>query len=110
VAQSGSPVTRTNVLDVDGSNPRAHLIADLRSAPQLAGDPYDCIVLTQTLHVIDDPETSRSTARRNGVIASFDVARVPRLDVKRWTREEFADRLDALIAPAAREARVSFLP
>jgi hypothetical protein len=30
--------------------------------------------------------------------------------VKRWTRKEFADRLDALFAPAAREARVSFLP
>jgi peptidoglycan/xylan/chitin deacetylase (PgdA/CDA1 family) len=44
------------------------------------------------------------------ITGSFDVARVPRLDVKRWAREEFADRLDALFAPAAREARVSFLP
>jgi peptidoglycan/xylan/chitin deacetylase (PgdA/CDA1 family) len=55
-AFGGRRVTRADVLDVDGSNPRAHLIADLRSAPQLAGDTYDCIVLTQTAHVIDDPD------------------------------------------------------
>jgi peptidoglycan/xylan/chitin deacetylase (PgdA/CDA1 family)/SAM-dependent methyltransferase len=52
----GSRVTCAEVLDVDGSNPRAHLIADLRSAPQLADNTYDCIVLTQTAHVIDDPD------------------------------------------------------
>ncbi|PYR90358.1 MAG: hypothetical protein DMF84_20815 [Acidobacteria bacterium] len=52
----GGRVEHADVLDVDAGNPRASIIADLRSAPQLPGDTYDCIILTQTAHVIDDPD------------------------------------------------------
>jgi hypothetical protein len=44
------------------------------------------------------------------VARSFDVARVPRVDVKQWTREDLDVRLDGLFAPAVSEARISFLP
>lgn len=50
----GSCVTQSEVLDVDPANPKATVVADLRGAPRLAPDAYDCIILTQTLHVIDD--------------------------------------------------------
>jgi peptidoglycan/xylan/chitin deacetylase (PgdA/CDA1 family) len=50
-------VTDHDVLDVDQSNPRATVLADLRVATQIASDTYDCIILTQTLHVIDDMAT-----------------------------------------------------
>jgi peptidoglycan/xylan/chitin deacetylase (PgdA/CDA1 family) len=46
----------------------------------------------------------------SAVTRSFDAARVPRVDVKQWTRDELGARLDALFAPATRDARLSFLP
>jgi len=53
-ALGGCRVTRHDVLDVDESNQRATVFADLRFATALVSDTYDCIILTQTLHVIDD--------------------------------------------------------
>jgi SAM-dependent methyltransferase len=50
----GGSISRLDVVDVDGRNGKASVIADLRCAPNLPSDSYDCIVLTQTLHLIDD--------------------------------------------------------
>lgn len=48
----GDRVTRSDVLDVDVSNPRATLIADLAEADALPSDAFDCFILTQTLQYI----------------------------------------------------------
>jgi peptidoglycan/xylan/chitin deacetylase (PgdA/CDA1 family) len=53
-ACGGSRVMQPAVLDIDPSNQQATVLADLRRAPELASGAFDCIVLTQTLHVIDD--------------------------------------------------------
>ncbi len=53
-AFGGSRVTSHDVVDIDPSSGRATILADLRCAPDLSSDRFDCIVLTQTLHVIDD--------------------------------------------------------
>ncbi len=50
----GRNVTVVDVLDVDAANNRATVIADLAHAPQIAADSYDCIILTQVLHLIFD--------------------------------------------------------
>lgn len=50
----GPRVTRSDVVDVDDSNPRATVVADLRAAVGLQEALFGCIILTQTLHVIDD--------------------------------------------------------
>jgi peptidoglycan/xylan/chitin deacetylase (PgdA/CDA1 family) len=50
----GPRVTRSEILDVNAANEAATIIADLRDASDVASDGYDCIILTQTLHVIDD--------------------------------------------------------
>ena len=50
----GPRVVSSEVVDVDDANPRATVIADLRSATALADGAFDAIILTQTLHVIDD--------------------------------------------------------
>lgn len=50
----GRAVTRIDVLDIAPQNPRATVIGDLRRVPDVPDDTYDCILLTQTLHVIDD--------------------------------------------------------
>jgi peptidoglycan/xylan/chitin deacetylase (PgdA/CDA1 family) len=50
----GPRVDQASVLDTDARNPRATVVADLRHAPELPSDRFDCVLLTQTLHVIDD--------------------------------------------------------
>ena len=50
----GPRVGSAAVLDIDAANPRATVIADLRCAPELRSDAFDCVILTQTMHVIDD--------------------------------------------------------
>jgi peptidoglycan/xylan/chitin deacetylase (PgdA/CDA1 family) len=50
----GPRVIRSDVLDVDDSNSRATVVADLRAAVDLPDARFDCVILTQTLHVIDD--------------------------------------------------------
>lgn len=53
-AYGGARVVRSDVLDIDPVNPRATVIADLRQAHAIASASYDCVILTQTLHVIYD--------------------------------------------------------
>jgi peptidoglycan/xylan/chitin deacetylase (PgdA/CDA1 family) len=60
----GDRVERVDVVDLDPTNPRATVIADLRGAPALPSDAYDCVVLTQTLHVIDDMHAALTECRR----------------------------------------------
>ena len=68
----GSRVQSSSVVDLDESNPRATHLADLRCAPHIATGSFDCIILTQTLHVIDDVDAVLNECRRllrpNGVL------------------------------------------
>ena len=60
----GGAVDRCDVVDIDPDNPKATIFADLRAAPGIADATYDCIILTQTLHLIDDmPAALRECAR-----------------------------------------------
>ena len=45
-------VTRCDVLDINPNNPEATLVADLAVPEQMPANTYDCIVLTQTTHII----------------------------------------------------------
>jgi peptidoglycan/xylan/chitin deacetylase (PgdA/CDA1 family) len=60
----GSRVASSSVVDLDESNARATHLADLRCAPHMPSDAFDCIILTQTLHVIDDVGAVLSECRR----------------------------------------------
>lgn len=62
VTYGGSRVDRSDVLDIDPGNGKASVIADLRVAQQLPSDVYDCFILTQTLHLIDDMPAALRTA------------------------------------------------
>jgi hypothetical protein len=50
------------VVDIDSRNPRATLIADLQQVGSLRREAYDCIVLTQTLHLLRHPDSASTTA------------------------------------------------
>jgi peptidoglycan/xylan/chitin deacetylase (PgdA/CDA1 family) len=79
IACGGRRVTRHEILDIDASNRLATVLADLRHAPELASDTFDCIILTQTLHVLDDVRAALAECYRilkpGGVLlATFPAA------------------------------------
>ena len=54
----GHDITRADVLDIDPSNRRASIIADLARADHLTSDAHDCLIVTQTLHLIRDTRSA----------------------------------------------------
>lgn len=50
----GQKVAHRDVFHVDESNPKATFTGDLSDAPQLPSDSFDCLIITQTLHLIYD--------------------------------------------------------
>jgi SAM-dependent methyltransferase len=60
----GVGVEQIDVLDVDGSNQRATIVADLTNADGIPSDTFDCFVFTQTLHIIYDIRAVLSTIGR----------------------------------------------
>jgi SAM-dependent methyltransferase len=55
-AYGADRVSMSTVVDIEVANQRATLIADLSEPASLPADAYDCIILTQTLHLIRRPE------------------------------------------------------
>jgi SAM-dependent methyltransferase len=52
------------VLDVAEDNTRATIVADLARADHVPSDTFDCIILTQTLHLIYDVHSVVQTLHR----------------------------------------------
>src|ERR1041385_8023458 len=80
--QFGTGVTRRDVLDIDGGNPNATIVADLTAAGAVADDTFDCFVLTQTLQfILDVPAALAQVHRilRPGGVALVPVPAVSRL-------------------------------
>jgi glycosyltransferase involved in cell wall biosynthesis len=63
----GPRVTRSDVLHVRAGNPRATLIGDLTDPDVLPENAFDCIILTQTLQLIEDVRLA--VARLHRVLA-----------------------------------------
>lgn len=60
----GCRVTHSDVLHVHEGNPSATLIGDLSTAAFIPSDTFDCIILTQTLHLIYDLPAALGTIQR----------------------------------------------
>jgi SAM-dependent methyltransferase len=60
----GDRVTKSDVLHVKEGNPEATIVADLSHAPEIPSDTFDCIILTQTLHLIYDVRATIETLYR----------------------------------------------
>jgi SAM-dependent methyltransferase len=63
-ARFGIGVERRDVLDVDSTNPRATIVADLAAADSVVSDQFDCFVLTQTLQYVYDTRAAVGHAHR----------------------------------------------
>ncbi len=68
----GSRITRQDILHLKAGNSKATLVGDLTQPGVLPEDAFDCIVMTQTLHLIFDlPQAAgqlHSALRRGGVL------------------------------------------
>lgn len=60
----GPRVTRRDVLHVSADAPQATIVADLTDADHVPSDSFDCVILTQTLHVIYDVRAAVATLHR----------------------------------------------
>ncbi|HYE35253.1 methyltransferase domain-containing protein [Methylocaldum sp.] len=57
-------VQQRDILHVHPGNPTATFVADLTNAEQIPSDAFDCLVLTQTLHLVYDLRAALSTIYR----------------------------------------------
>jgi SAM-dependent methyltransferase len=79
----GIGVESREVLDIDASNPRATIIADLAAADAVPSNQFDCVVLTQTLQYIYDTRAAIGHAGRilrPGGVLLATVPAVSRID------------------------------
>ena len=60
----GTAVERRDVMDIDPTNPRATICADLGAADGVASAIFDCFLLTQTLQLVYDAPAAIAHAHR----------------------------------------------
>ena len=60
----GDKLSQSDILHIDETNTKATFIGDLSNAPHLPDNTFDCIVLTQTLHLIFDFKGALDTCHR----------------------------------------------
>ena len=73
----GDRVTHIDVLHVVEGSPGATIIGDLTAADHIPSDAFDCIVLTQTLHLIYDVPAAIATIHRILAPGGVILATVP---------------------------------
>ncbi|MEO5647727.1 MAG: glycosyltransferase, partial [Chitinophagaceae bacterium] len=57
-------VTKSDVLHVNEDNEKATFVGDLSNAPEIQDNTFDCIILTQTLHLIYEYKDALKTCER----------------------------------------------
>nr|WP_246214907.1 glycosyltransferase [Modestobacter muralis] len=72
----GDRVTRSDVLNIRAGHPDTTLVGDLADGEGLPSEAFDCIVLTQTLHLVHDLPAAIRTLHRmlrpgGSVLATF---------------------------------------
>jgi len=60
----GDKVEKSDILHIDDSNKSATFVGDLSDAPHLPDNTFDCLVLTQTLHLIYEFKDALKTCHR----------------------------------------------
>jgi glycosyltransferase involved in cell wall biosynthesis len=85
----GERVTRSDVLHVCADNRVATLVGDLTRADHIPGDSFDCILLTQTLHLLYDLRAATATLHRilkPGGVLLATVPGISQLEDGQWAR------------------------
>ena len=80
-------VKQSDILHIDPSNTKATIIGDLSDAPQIPDNTYDCIILTQTLHLIYNYKGALKTCYRvlkPGGVLLMTVPGITHIDQGEW--------------------------
>jgi SAM-dependent methyltransferase len=80
-------VTRSDILHVSADNPRATIVADLACAEHIASNSFDCVIVTQTLHLIFDVAAAVRTVHRilrPGGVCLATVPGISQVDSGAW--------------------------
>jgi glycosyltransferase involved in cell wall biosynthesis len=83
-------ITRQDILFVAAGNPAATIIGDLSQKGILPRGAFDCLLITQTLHLIYDMRAAvreMCRALRPGGVALVTVPGITRIDRGRWRKE-----------------------
>jgi SAM-dependent methyltransferase len=86
----GARVTHSDVLHVANSGPPVTIVGDLSDGAGIPSDVFDCVILTQTLHLVYDVRAVIGTLQRilkPGGIALVTVpaiTKISRFDMDRW--------------------------
>lgn len=87
LAYGGEKVTQSDILFIDDSNPQATIIGDLSTADHIPNERFDCIILTQTLHLIYDFDAAVRHCfrilKRDGVLL-LTVPGITQIDYGEW--------------------------
>ncbi len=85
----GSRITRQDILHLKAGNSKATLVGDLTQPGVLPEDAFDCIVLTQTLHLIYDMKAALNqlhAALRPGGVLLLTVPGISQIDRGEWQK------------------------
>jgi SAM-dependent methyltransferase len=83
----GTRTTHRDILHVDASNPRATIVGDLSGAVDLPAEVFDCAVITQTLHLIQDVRSALVKLHRSlrpGGVLLVTVPSVSQISQDEW--------------------------
>lgn len=83
----GNRVAVSDVLHVSADNPQATIVGDLANADHIPSDAFDCIILTQTLHLIYDVNQAVRTLYRilkPGAVLLVTVPGITQISSDRW--------------------------
>lgn len=83
----GDRVIQSDVLHVTEDNPEATIVGDLTNADHIPSDTFDCLVLTQTIHLIYDVRCAIETIQRilkPGGVALITVPGISQIAYDQW--------------------------
>ena len=75
----GTRVSRRDVLDINPANATATIVADLAEADSLPEQQFDCVIFTQTLHLIPDMRIALANIWRTVLPGGVLLLTVPAL-------------------------------
>jgi len=87
VRYGGSQVTQSDILHIDERNAKATYIGDITHVPQIPSECFDCIIFTQTLHLIYDFRSALRTCNRilkHGGCLLLTVPGITQVDYGDW--------------------------
>ena len=100
-------VTQSDILHIDDSNKAATFVGDISHAPHIPDNLFDCIILTQTLHLIYDFKEALNTCHRilkPGGTLLLTVPGITQIDGGQWNHIWYWSFTDRAIKRAMAES------